>query len=78
MATFLRYGPDILANANFNANGSRGGQDRAGQITVSGDSSPFPDDYIVELKVNSVPHDGEFDGSTALPTVPPSALTPKP
>ncbi|MEP2598466.1 MAG: hypothetical protein ABJH38_11135, partial [Lentilitoribacter sp.] len=65
MATFLANGSDVLRNANVNSNSSAG-QDGAGQITVSGGQSIFPDDYIIEFEVDSVLPNGEFDGNTGF------------
>jgi hypothetical protein len=65
MITFLANGSDVLRNPNVNSNSSLG-QDGAGQVTVSGGQSIFPDDYIIEFEVDSTLPNGEFDGSTGF------------
>lgn len=65
MATFLANGSDILNNANVNSN-SIGGQDNAGQITVSGGSQIFASDAIVRFTADPVDANGEFTGATGF------------
>ncbi len=63
MATFIAYGGDILDNPSVNSNSSAG-QDGAGQITVSGGTQIFPDEYIIEFEVDTIGDDGEFTSET--------------
>lgn len=65
MATFLVSGADIVVNPNVSSNSSIG-QDGAGQITVSGGTQPFPDDYIIEFTVDPVDANGEFSGNSGF------------
>lgn len=66
MATsFIVSGASVVADANVGTN-STGGFENGGYITVSGYSSPFESDDIIEVLVENTNADGEITGDSRI------------